>query len=63
VVVIVVGRMECSLGRRQGEDQPTMTRIDRFKLENVAEECAVGVSVFAEENPYERLKSFRPVKL
>ena len=37
--------MERSFGRRQREDQPTVTRIDGLETENIAEEGAVGVGV------------------
>ncbi len=50
VAAILIRWMECGLCWRQGEDQPTMTRIDGFEPENVAEECTVRVRVFAVDN-------------
>jgi hypothetical protein len=47
---ILIGRMKCGLSWRQGKDQPTMTRIHGFEPENVAEECTVGLGVFAVDN-------------
>ena len=43
-------RVECGFCRRQGEDQPAMTRIHGFEPEDVAEKGAVRLSVFAVEN-------------
>jgi len=37
--------MECGFCRRQGEDQPAMTRIHGFEPEDVAEKGAVRLSV------------------
>jgi hypothetical protein len=50
VGAILIGRMKCGLSWRQGKDQPTMTRIHGFESENIAEECAVGLGVFAVDN-------------
>src|SRR5215471_17004843 len=46
-VGIVLRRMKCRFCRRQGEDQPAVTRIHRFELENVAEKGAIRFSVLA----------------
>src|SRR5580704_17873077 len=43
-------RMNCGFCRRQGEDQPAMACIHGFEPEDVAEECAVCVGVFAVED-------------
>jgi hypothetical protein len=42
--------VECSFCRRQGEDQPAMTRIHGFESENIAEKCAVRFGVFTVDN-------------
>src|SRR5207248_9026610 len=42
--------VECGFGRRQGEDQPAMTRIHGFEPEDVAEKGAVRRSVFTVDN-------------
>src|SRR5437879_3338536 len=47
---IFVGRVECGFCGRQGEDQPAVTRIDGLESENVAEEGAVCLGVFAVED-------------
>jgi hypothetical protein len=47
---IFVGWVECGFCRRQREDQPAMTRIDGPESEDVAEECAVRLGVFAVED-------------
>ena len=41
----LIGRMDCGFSRRQGEDQPTMTRIYGFETEDIAEKCAVRLGV------------------
>ena len=40
-VTVLLGGMECGFCRRQGEDQPAMTRIHGFEPEDVAEKCTV----------------------
>jgi hypothetical protein len=47
---IFIGRMECGFCRRQGEDQPAVARIDGLEPEDVAEEGAVRLGVFAVED-------------
>src|SRR5271170_6944237 len=47
---IAIGRVECGLCRREGEDQPAVTGIDRPKAEDIAEECPVRLGVFAVGN-------------
>ena len=49
VGTILIGRVECGFCRRQGEDQPAMTRIHGFEAEDVAEKGAVCLGVFAVE--------------
>ena len=50
VDTILIGRMECSFSPRQRKDQPAMTSIHRFEPEDVAEKCAVRLSVFTVNN-------------
>src|SRR6202167_2636435 len=45
-----IGRVDCGFGRRQGEDQPAVTRIYGFEAEDVAEERSVRLGVFAIDN-------------
>jgi hypothetical protein len=47
VNAIFGGGVKCGFCRRQSKDQPTMTRINGLKPEDVAEECAVSLGVFA----------------
>ena len=47
---IFAGRVECGLCGRQGEDQPAVTCIDGLEPEDVAEEGAVRIGVFAVED-------------
>src|SRR5258705_10737981 len=47
---IFIGRVECGFCRRQGEDQPAMTSIDGLEPEDIAEECAICLGVFAVED-------------
>src|ERR1700730_2946791 len=49
-IAMLIGRVECGFGRRQGEDEPAMARIDRLEPEDVAEEGAVCLGVFAVED-------------
>jgi hypothetical protein len=44
---IFVGRVECGFCGRQGKDQPAVTGIDGFEAEDVAEEFAVCLGIFA----------------
>jgi hypothetical protein len=46
----LVGGVDCGFGWRQREDQPPMTGVDGFEMENISEECSVCVCVFAVEN-------------
>jgi hypothetical protein len=39
--------MECGFSGRQGEDQPAVTGVDKFKAEDVAEKCAIRLGFFA----------------
>src|ERR1700720_3519130 len=50
VGTIFFGRVESRFSRRQREDQPAMSRIHRLEPENVAEERAVRIGVFAVNN-------------
>ena len=50
VDTILIGRVKCSFCRRQGEDQPTMTRIHGFEPEDITEKCAVRLGVFTVDN-------------
>jgi hypothetical protein len=45
-----IGRVDCGFRRRQGEDQPAVTRIYGFETEDITEERAVRIGVFAVEN-------------
>jgi hypothetical protein len=45
-----VGRVRGQLGRRQGEDQPALSRINRRELERVSEEAANRVGVRGEDD-------------
>jgi len=47
VYVVLFGRMHGDLGRRQREDQPAVTCIDRFVLQHVTEERAVSLGILA----------------
>src|SRR5260370_32142855 len=42
--------MECGFCRRQGENQPVMTRIHRLEPQKVAEKDAIRLSVFSVDN-------------
>jgi hypothetical protein len=42
--------MNGGFGRGKGEDQPTVTRVDRLPAEHVAEERAVSSRVLAVQN-------------
>src|SRR5258708_37032214 len=42
VHVVLVGRVDRNFGRRKREDEPAVARVDRWILEHVAEETAVG---------------------
>jgi len=44
---ILLRRVECGLGWRQGEDQPAITRIHGSKPKDVAKKCAVRLGVLA----------------
>jgi len=50
VDAILIGRVESGFCRRQGEDQPAMTRIHGFEPEDVTEKCAVRLGVFTVHN-------------
>src|SRR5713226_2111105 len=50
VGTILIGRVECGFRRRQGEDQPAMTRIHRLEPENVTEKGAVRFGVLTVDN-------------
>jgi hypothetical protein len=41
----LIRRVDCGFSRRQGEDQPAMTRIHVLETEDIAEKCAVGLGV------------------
>src|SRR5438270_4538404 len=47
---IFAGRVKCGFCRRQGEDEPAMACIDGLEPEDVAEEGAVRLGVFAVED-------------
>src|SRR4051794_2470159 len=47
---VIARWMDCGLSRRQCEDKPAMTGIDVFKAEDIAEEGAVRLRIFAIEN-------------
>src|ERR1700691_786219 len=50
VQVVLLGGMKSRLGRRQRKNQPPVTSINGGKVEDIAEESAVGVRIFAGEN-------------
>src|SRR5260370_41459647 len=50
VDTLLIGRVECGFCRRQGEDQPAMTRIHGLEPEDVAEKCAVRLGVLTVDN-------------
>jgi hypothetical protein len=50
VSAVFIRRVDCSFCRRQGEDQPAMASVYGFEAEDVAEECAIGVGIFAVED-------------
>jgi hypothetical protein len=39
-----------SFSRRQGEDQPAMTRVNKSETEDIAEKCAIRISVLTVDN-------------
>src|SRR6266705_3005862 len=45
VGVTLIGRVDCGFSRRQGEDQPAMTRIHVLETEDIAEKCAVRLGI------------------
>jgi hypothetical protein len=45
-----IGRVDCGFRRRQGEDQPAVTRIHGFEIEDITEERAVRLGVFTIDN-------------
>jgi hypothetical protein len=47
LAVVLFGRMERHFCGRQGEDQPSMTGIDRRKPKHIAKEDAVRIRIFA----------------
>jgi hypothetical protein len=48
--IILIGRVERGLCRRQSEDQPATTRIHGFEPKDVAEKCAVSLDIFTVDN-------------
>jgi hypothetical protein len=50
VGAILLGRVECGFCRRQGENQPAMSRIYGFEPEDVTEKCAVRLGVPTVDN-------------
>jgi hypothetical protein len=50
VMEVAVRGMRGQLGRRQGEDEPAASGVDRRELERVAQEGAEGVRVLAEDH-------------
>jgi hypothetical protein len=40
-----IGRVDRGFCRRQGKDQPAMTRIHGFETEDIAEKCAIRLGV------------------
>src|ERR1700683_1913594 len=57
--ITLIGRVDCDLCWRQPEDQPTVPRIHRCELENVAEKCSVRLSIFTVNN-YMRTRNHLP---
>jgi hypothetical protein len=47
MAVVPFRRVEGGFGGRQGENQPAMARIHGLEVENIPEECAIGVGVSA----------------
>ena len=50
VLVIVICVVKRRLGRRQSEDQPSATRVDSWKLEDVTKKSPVGFGILAIED-------------
>src|SRR5229473_685380 len=46
----LIGGVDCGFSRRQGEDEPAMTRIHGFETEDIAEKCAVRLGVLTVDN-------------
>jgi hypothetical protein len=46
----LIGWVDCGFCRRQGEDQPAMTRIHGFETEDIAKKCAVRLGVLTVDN-------------
>src|SRR5437899_9482508 len=46
----LIGWVDCGFSRRQGEDQPAVTRIHGFETEDIAEKCAVRLGVLTVDN-------------
>src|SRR3989475_11405590 len=61
VGVTLIGRVDCGFSRRQGEDQPAMTRIHGFETEDIAEKCAVRLGVLTVDN-YVSAKDHLPLR-
>src|SRR5437868_15124119 len=47
VLAIFVTGMASDFSRRQSENQPTMSRVNRMKAEHIFEERAIGFRIFA----------------
>ncbi len=45
--VVLIGWMERYFCGRQSKDQPTVTGVDVRQLEDITEECPIGVSIGA----------------
>jgi hypothetical protein len=45
-----IGRVNCGFRRGQGEDQPAMTGIHGFEIEDIAEKCAVRIGILTVDN-------------
>src|SRR5439155_10658275 len=45
-----IRQVDCGFCRRQGEDQPAMTRIHGSETEDIAEKCAVRLGVLTVNN-------------
>src|SRR5882672_330316 len=47
---ILIRRVQCDFGRRQGKNQPAMTSIHGFESEDIAKERSICLGVLAVDN-------------
>src|SRR5882762_2877079 len=60
VDTVLLARVERGFCRRQRKDQPAMPRIHGLEAQDVAEKCAVRLSVFAVDNDVSARNHFAP---